>query len=158
MSELAYPSIPRELTQGPDGMVLANPVRELVNYRGASQKATSKLNVQDAPATFDLEVTNIAQSLSITLAGELVLSWSKDSGWLEMAFANTGKTSVGAGRTSRKEPMATLESLRIVGDASSVEVFVNGGELSLSTLYYPEYYAVAVEAKGADITLWNLEV
>ena len=57
----------------------------------------------------------------------------------------------------RWEPLPELRNLRVVGDASSVEVFANDGELCKSTRYYPRRYRVHVDAPGADATLWGLE-
>ena len=90
----------------------------------------------------------------VTVADELGVAW-KD-GTLSMRCSDPSKESVGAGRTLRFEPLASLTSLRVVGDASSVEVFANDGELCLSTRYYPERYRVAVDAPGARVRLWDL--
>ena len=68
------------------------------------------------------------------------------------------KESVGAGRTSRFEFLDELRNVRVVGDVSSVEVFVNDGELTFSSRYYPNAYNVGVDAPGAQVSLWDLVV
>lgn len=44
-----------------------------------------------------------------------------------------------------------VRSVRIVGDVSSVEVFMNDGALVFSTRIYPESYGVSVDAPGANV-------
>lgn len=46
--------------------------------------------------------------------------------------------------------------MRIVGDVSSVEVFVNDGALVVSTRIYPEVYGVTVHAPGASVNYHTL--
>ncbi|MDE6960445.1 MAG: GH32 C-terminal domain-containing protein, partial [Lachnospiraceae bacterium] len=41
---------------------------------------------------------------------------------------------------------------------SSVEVFINGGEIVFSTRYYPDLYQVEVEALGAELRFWNINL
>ena len=74
-----------------------------------------------------------------------------------MRFLDEGKDSVGAGRTCRYEHLDGLRNMRVVGDVSSIEVFLNDGELTFSTRYYPESYGVRVDAPGASVTLWDVE-
>lgn len=92
----------------------------------------------------------------MTLAGELELTWRDRR--FEMRFLDEGMDAVGAGRRTRFEYLDELRSLRVVGDVSSVEVFVNDGELTFSSRYYPEGYSVDVTAPGAQVRLWDLEV
>ena len=48
--------------------------------------------------------------------------------------------------------------MRIVGDVSSVEVFVNDGVLVFSTRIYPETNGVAVDAPGASVNYHTLNI
>ena len=48
--------------------------------------------------------------------------------------------------------------MRIVGDVSSVEVFVNDGALVFSTRIYPEAYGVSVDAPDASVTYHTLKI
>lgn len=48
--------------------------------------------------------------------------------------------------------------MRIVGDVSSVEVFVNDGALVFSTRIYPEAYGVSVDAPGANVNYHTLSI
>ena len=69
---------------------------------------------------------------------------------------NPDKDSVGAGRKVRFEKLDRLRDVRIIGDVSSIEVFVNDGELCFSTRYYPTRYGLSVDAAGASVTYWDL--
>lgn len=51
-----------------------------------------------------------------------------------------------------------VRNVRIVGDVSSVEVFVNDGALVFSTRIYPETYGVTVDAPGASVTYHTLKI
>ena len=58
----------------------------------------------------------------------------------------------------RWEPVNEVRNVRIVGDVSSVEVFVNDGALVFSTRIYPETYGVSVDAPGASVTYHALNI
>ena len=73
-----------------------------------------------------------------------------------MRFTDEGRASAGCGRTVRWEPVDEVRNVRIVGDVSSVEVFVNDGALVFSTRIYPEAYGVTVDAPGASVTYHTL--
>ncbi len=70
-----------------------------------------------------------------------------------MRFTDERRASAGCGRTLRWEPVDEVRNVRIVGDASSVEAFVNDGALVFSTRIYPETYGVTVDASGASVTV-----
>ena len=55
----------------------------------------------------------------------------------------------GYGRTERRIRIDSLESLRIIADVSSLEIYINGGRYVMSTRFYPEYRQVRVAASGA---------
>ena len=148
-------TVPREVTwEG--GVVCQRPVRELEALRGGLRRAAWTLDAETSEA-FDLVVEGVGEFLRVRLCRELELAWSAGEGWLELGFSRSGRASVGAGRAVRREPLAELRDVRIVADASSVEVFANDGELVMSTRYYPETYSVSVDAPGAEVRLWGLE-
>lgn len=76
----------------------------------------------------------------------------------EMRFADESRASAGCGRTVRWEPVDEVHNVRIVGDVSSVEVFVNDGALVFSTRIYPETYGVSVDAPGANVNYHALNI
>ncbi|NMF25694.1 glycoside hydrolase family 32 protein [Olsenella umbonata] len=149
-------TIPREVTLA-GGRVRQAPVRELDARRAdAARSVGGALDVEGRTA-FDLvlDASTCTAGVRVTLSDELALTW-RDSR-LSMAFGRTARSDAGCGRTERWEPLPELRNLRVVGDASSVEVFANDGELCMSTRYYPRRYRVQVDAPGADATLWGLE-
>ncbi|MBR2682820.1 MAG: GH32 C-terminal domain-containing protein, partial [Atopobiaceae bacterium] len=148
-------TVPRTVTAR-WGRVLQWPVRELEAYRGERLWAPEAISADDVK-TFDLVVygKTAFKSLKALISDELELSW--DGERFEMRFLDTDKSAVGAGRTSRFEPLDALRNLRVVADVSSVEVFVNDGELTFSTRYYPKHYGVSVEAPGCEMALWELK-
>ena len=58
---------------------------------------------------------------------------------------------LGSGRTMRGRKMTRLTDMRVIVDASCVEVFLNGGKDVFSTRFYPdgEEIEVTVSAPGA---------
>ena len=59
----------------------------------------------------------------------------------------------GCGRTVRTAPVGALRELRILADASALEIFVNGGGLVLSARWYPEQEErrLAVQGRGRAV-------
>ncbi|MDO4538207.1 MAG: glycoside hydrolase family 32 protein [Coriobacteriales bacterium] len=146
-------TIPREITAR-HGRILQNPVRELERYRKNGRFSDKALSATGTRC-FDLEVVGIqSRDFHATIAHDLTLSW-KD-GRFSLHFADQSEKSVGAGRKERFEPLDDLRNVRVVGDVSSIEVFVNDGELTFSTRYYPEEYTVEVEASSAEIRLFDI--
>ena len=149
-------TIPREVTAR-DGRILQWPVRELEAFRQNLREAQGNLVVPDVAPAFDLVVDDFPDHVNfayVKLAGQLAVTWG--SGVFELRFLDESKDGVGAGRKVRYERLDGLRNLRVVGDTSSVEVFVNDGELTFSTRYYPEEYGVTVDAPGARSRLWDL--
>ncbi len=58
----------------------------------------------------------------------------------------------------RWEPVDEFRNVRIVGDVSSVEVFLNDGVLVFSTRIYLEAYGVTVHAPGASVNYHTLNI
>lgn len=111
---------------------------------------------------FDVKVDGVGDAFAATVDGELRLSFLPAEGELparfEMRFANESRASAGCGRTVRWEPVDEVRNVRIVGDVSSVEVFVNDGSLVFSTRIYPEAYGVVVDAPGANVNYHALSI
>ena len=55
--------------------------------------------------------------------------------------------------------MDALREVRILGDASSLEIFVNGGETVLSTRYYPDETGGGLhfEAGAGRAQVWDMQ-
>lgn len=154
-------TLPREITVGADGALLQAPVRELERRRGERRAATGALVVEGGEAVaFDLVVEGIGELFELTLGGGLALRLMPAGDGLprrlEMRFLDPSRSAMGCGRTLRWEPVDGLGRLRVVGDASSLEVFADDGALCMSTRCYPEERLVAVSAPGARISFWPL--
>ena len=149
-------TIPREVSAR-NGRVLQWPIRELEAYHANERAAEGELHADDTRA-FDLLVDGINSNdpLTITIADELTLTWRDRR--FEMSFSDANMEAVGAGRKSRFEFLDELRNVRVIGDVSSIEVFVNDGELTFSSRYYPKEYSVDVQAPDASVRLWDIEV
>ena len=156
-------TVPRELSVAADGGILQMPARELETFRGDAEEGESELRC-GCGTCFDVTVEGIETQagFAATVDGELELSLISAEGDLpqrfETRFASGERGSAGCGRTVRWEPVESLTDVRIVADASSVEVFVNGGALVFSTRIYPKGYGVDIKAPGAHIACYQLEV
>ena len=153
--------MPRELTVGADGVVLQQPAREIEHHYVSVRVGEGSLEVAD-DTCFDVKVDGVGDAFAATVDGELRLSFLPAEGELpvrfEMRFANESRASAGCGRTVRWEPVDEVRNVRIVGDVSSVEVFVNDGSLVFSTRIYPEAYDVVVDAPGANVNYHALSI
>ena len=78
-----------------------------------------------------------------------VVEWSDDE-----VFLSLGAVS-GAGRTVRYA-RTQAQTMRILADASSLEIFINHGETVLTTRYYPDPAARGVVLDGGTAQLWSI--
>ncbi|MEE8681890.1 MAG: GH32 C-terminal domain-containing protein, partial [Olsenella sp.] len=146
-------TLPREISFE-DGQVVQRPIRELAAHRTDEQSAQGSFVDMGTPA-FDCEIENANQPFTATIAHELRLSW--DGHVFRMAFEDLSMDSVGAGRTERFEELPELSGLRIVTDASSVEVFLEGVPYTFSTRFYPKQHSFIVDAAPeVKTTFWSL--
>ena len=154
-------TVPRELSVGADGVVLQRPACEIEHHYVSVCVGTGSLEVA-GDTCFDVRVDDVDGSFAATVDGELLLSFLPAEGEVparfEMRFANESRASAGCGRTVRWEPVDKVRNVRIVGDVSSVEVFVNDGALVFSTRIYPEAYGVSVDAPGASVNYHALSI
>lgn len=119
-----------------NGKLYRYPVDELKKLRGTAVPfCAAEGEYQPCGAAFDLE-WQPEGAFRLTVRGALELQY--DGAVLTMTH-RTG----GAGRTVRAVQVEDLARLRILGDCSSAEVFVNDGAAVLTTRYYP-----APEADG----------
>lgn len=104
---------------------------------------------------FDLTASP-AGDFVLTIANGLTLTYTEVDRTCTLRFTDAA---IAAGRTERKAVLdAPCRSLRVVGDASSLEIFLNDGAAVLSTRYYPAAGKVAVQLCGAGSTLYSLSI
>ena len=152
-------TVPREVFVR-DGAVRTLPVREVARLRGEGSRAKDALAVEGAGARCcDVEVSAAGAAgtlgaFRMRIAGALDLAFDAAAEEFSLSFSNTARTAAGCGRTRRAAPLARLENVRVLVDASCAEVFVNDGALAFTTRLYPVAYGVEVEAPGAAIRFW----
>ncbi|MDO4436896.1 MAG: glycoside hydrolase family 32 protein [Coriobacteriaceae bacterium] len=153
-------TVPRELWVNEAGRVCQAPVREVAQSRGAGTQGSGTLTVDELAEACDITVDGVAQSLHMVFGEELEIAWNPaadgSAGRFEMRFTDPSRTAAGCGRSVRWEHVERVQSVRVLVDTSSVEVFVNDGELVMSTRWYPQRRSCSCSAPGADIRCWDL--
>ena len=147
-------TLPRVLTQDGNGCLLQAPAAELNALRGEARQPADGETVETDPC-FDL-IASPAGDFVLTIANGLTLTYTEADRTCTLRFTDAA---IAAGRTERKAVLdAPCRSLRVVGDASSLEIFLNDGAAVLSTRYYPAAGKVAVQLCGAGSTLYSLSI
>ena len=85
----------------------------------------------------------------LVIRGAPVVKWSDDEVILSLGGVS------GAGRTVRYA-RTQAQTMRILADTSSLEIFINHGETVLTTRYYPDPVARGVVLDGGTAQLWNI--
>lgn len=148
-------TFPREIKRK-DDVLVQNPVRELEEKKELACTTRDRL-CREQVQTFEVDAEHITEEgFRAVLAKELVLEYRE--GFFRMYFLHTEKEGVSGGRKMRCAELSKLLDVKILADVSSVEVFINGGEIVFSTRYYPDLYQVEVEALGAELRFWNINL
>ena len=143
-------TLPRELSVGPDGKILQNPIRELSSLKKNTKPVEGEV-WEGLP--FEINASGFESEFALSVSG-VELTWNKSEGVFSMHFTNDE----GCGRTARKVKLDNLESLKIIADVSSLEVYINDGRYVLSTRFYPEYHQVRVASSGASAAVTALRL
>lgn len=147
-------TFPREIYTE-DGAVRQRPVRELEMLKRKVKGAEGHLKAE-CPAAWETDITGIQGGrFRAVVGGGLVLTYTGSR--FEMRFEGPAGEEISGGRRLRYQEMESPDSVKILGDASSVEVFVNEGEYVFTTRYYPGAYTLEVEADGAAVSLYAVE-
>jgi hypothetical protein len=78
---------------------------------------------------------------------------------LDICGTRVTATSAGIAVLGGEQPTITaVRKLDILVDTTSIEVFANDGEASLTACVQPGHYELTLTASGADCTLRELEV
>ena len=146
-------TVPRLLTKGPGGTLLQHPVPELDARRSAA--ALTLRNGEEASLSpcFDLTAAP-AGDFALTVAHGVELVYTEQDSTCVLQFTDPAQAS---GRTQRRTKLsAPCRSVRVVGDRSSLEIFLNDGAAVFSTRYYPAAGDVAVKISGTDALVYSL--
>ncbi|MED4226975.1 glycoside hydrolase family 32 protein [Neobacillus cucumis] len=170
-------TLPRELTLGKNNKVLMNPVEELTLLRESQHHVCSNQSISggylveakedllELKVEIDLEKTT-ATSIGLRILGmneeETILKYKKEDQKLILDCSKSGKEEDGVRRTEFETDQ--LLSLRVFIDRSSIEVFANDGQASMTSRIYPKEKRLGIElfAENGDVqvnefTYWNLK-
>ena len=133
-------SVPRELTVGEDGLLRQMPVHELEALRGEEHAFETGAALDSRSA--DIELAGIAGAGSIVLDDVLQIELRDDA--LRVRFFDDA---CAAGRTRRTVPLPEpARELRVLVDASCVEIFVDGGRTVFSTRWFPSSKQLSIRS------------
>lgn len=142
-------TVPREITQGPDGKLLQAPIRELSKLRkNVSTHSSDECMV--LPLPFELCG---APEKDFVIEFENVLTLCQKDGIFSLTFQNE---EVSGGRTTRNIELSQCKNIRILADASSLEIFLNDGEKVMGSRFYPLDEELVVTCHGLDVCVYEL--
>ena len=145
-------TVPRLLTKGENGTLLQSPVPELAAQHGPARKLANGAEASISPC-FDLTAAP-AGDFALTVAHDVELVYTEQDSTCVLRFTDA---SMADGRTERRAKLsAPCRSVRVVGDRSSLEIFLNEGAAVFSTRYYPAPGDVALKMTGADAVIYPL--
>lgn len=125
-------TVPRELTLK-ENRILQYPIEEinLLRYDEVEWKNDNQLLNTTA---FDMEIVfdQISELKSITIDQDIRVSWR--DGICELEFLSES----GRGRDCRRALIDHFSQVRILKDASMLEIYVNRGETVFTTRYFPQ--------------------
>lgn len=133
-------TVPCELRRRGD-RILRTPAKEIERLRKA------EISPEEAKV-FDLTAACEGE-------GRLVIRDTAELSWREGLVTLTLREG-GCGRTVRRCTLPRLTSLRILGDTTSLELFLNDGEEVLSTRYYPAPETKGLVLEGGSARVWEM--
>ena len=147
-------TLPREITEK-DGILYQYPVSEISNLR-CNKREISKGQWNEVIGNcFDWEIKisdKGASGIIINITRDIKLSYKEKV----LALEFTGN--IGGGRTSRRVICEEINDIRIVVDKSIIEIFINKGEISMTSQFYPEEEKMVVMASAQikENSMWDL--
>lgn len=146
-------TFPRQLRREGD-ILLQSPAGELKALRGAPAALAADVKMEVSPC-FELAAAPEG-SFSLTVAEGLTFSYDEASRTALLRFTDPA---AGAGRDQRTLTLdAPCRSVQVLGDASSLEIFLNEGAAVFTTRYYPQPGPVSLRLEGASGTVWPLSL
>lgn len=143
-------TVPRELAME-KGVLRQRPARELAALRSGciAQTVAGRYEAPEQDV-FDLELA-LESPVRVTVRDCAEIRWA--DGLLSLSFRDGG-----CGRTIRRARVDRLRNLRLLADASSLELFVNDGETVMTSLYYPAegQKGLQVECAAGALSLWKM--
>lgn len=157
-------TVPREL-KIIDNKLVQNPVEEMKKLRGRKNLlnicehdiyANSEV-YDEAYDTFDMIANiNYCDKIDFTIKDCAKITYSSEEEILSLSFVDGGY-----GRDIRSVKVDRLESLRVLCDTSSIEIFVNEGEEVFTSRFYPATSQIGIKVCGekvnAKIEIYEME-
>ena len=142
-------TIPREITQGADGKLLQNPIQELKSLRTDLHTFASE-DIMALAMPFEL-CGKPQGDFEIEFFD--ILQVRQKDGIFSLDFEDM---EVSGGRTSRNVALPRCEEIRVLVDASSLEIYLNGGEKVLSSRFYPKDSRISLTCHNLDGCIYEL--
>lgn len=163
-------TVPRQLTAR-DGRLYCYPVEETLDLHREElpvQRTGKEPYMPDAPeagtcpclcdryemegkgSAYDLFLTGVCTEkspLRLQLAEGLTFTFQ--NGEAVLAFTGEEGRRLGAGRGVRRARLQDLRQIRVLADASSLEIFLNEGECTFTTRFFPSCDHIKISAHGA---------
>lgn len=151
-------TVPRVLTMK-NGKLYQNPVEEINSLRQdkVSLQVEEQVTTQGYK-TFDLQldIEKLEGDLKMTLRDGATLDYDMTNKVFSLSFDECG-----FGRDKRSVKLETLTRVRVLGDTSALEIFLNNGEEVFASRYYPNKEALNISVNGqglkAHLKLWEMK-
>lgn len=151
-AELGYQhclTLPREIVRKKDGVLLQNPINEICTLRKSPIFVTDNSSVY-TELPFDI-ISTVDSEFTINIGNVAELSWDK-----KIFTLNFTDNKASCGRTIRRAKIDECSSIRIIADKSSLEIYLDGGRVVLSTRMYPSHDKVEINTKGIAPVIYPL--
>ena len=146
-------TIPREVTLGENGRLRQYPIAEFEALRKSERRHADGCTAKYA---LPLEICGEPTAdFFITLDNKLELRFDKAKQLFTMKFSDE---KYGCGRGTRNAVVESVNSIRLIADMSSIEVYLNGGETVMSTRFYPDGGCAELEIKGFEAQVWDFQI
>lgn len=147
-------TIPRELAFLENGKISQKPISELKQLR---KNSTEFHNNDKISVNLPSEIVGTTET-DFTIVIDDGLEISYDGKITKMEFSNE---ILGGGRTVRKAELENCKNFRVILDKSTIEVYLNDGEIVMTSRFYPAKETVTARIYwgcGKIYELKNMEV
>lgn len=122
-------TIPRQLCLHVEGKILQQPIQELLELRDISKP------IVNGKYTLPFEMEAMIQENEFEIIFDDKLEFKYKDGIVEMTFT---QGAYGSDRGTRKAKIESVRNIRVFADTSSVEIFLNDGEMVFTTKFFPD--------------------
>lgn len=148
-------TIPRVL-EFKNGQIYQTPVEEYKSMRkNMKPMVCSKGEVMQLHSSSEMAINNQGKDFEILIDQGMALRYEK--GVCQIEFIDD---QIGYGRDARGIEMETPETIQLLFDASSLEIFINHGQVVFSTRIYPKEkgHTFKLVSGQLDLCTWTLEL